>query len=317
MAMPAKTKGWNIYYTILVLWILVYSTLILNTPVNPQSAALYNISEQGLFIIRVTLAIPMFIIWFAGVFAFSALKRYVNLIRDTKEEPAFRDMLKGVGFIVWLGILSSIISTTSSYFAQGASDFSWRPITSTLSQYFFVIPYLIGFSYFLRSSMRFFNLHGKTLKFTKKFIIAASVFISLLGYIFLTLIFSHEASFQQVGDIRPTYYIGPAAATLTLIVPTFIAWFLGIASIQGFSRYVKEATGIIYKSMFNWISLGIVFLVFLSIFLEGLRSIGSAAILQLGLWQILALIYILIFIIAVAYISLAIGVRKLTKIESV
>jgi hypothetical protein len=103
---------------------------------------------------------------------------------------------------------------------------------------------------------------------------------------------------------------------LTIVVPYIYSWYLGLLAAYELHIYTKKVKGIIFRKSWNTVAFGIVWIIISSIMLQYFATV-SAKLNDFSLQTVMLLIYSLLPIIAVGYVLVAIGAKRLTKIEVV
>jgi len=311
-----KKSGW-VSYVLITLAVVVYVFLSLNTPSDPVAMQRYNLSQDALFAIRIGFFIPTFLIWFMGAYAFAALSSYLQLVNGTKEERAFRHMRTGLGILFWGGsVIPSLINSIGSYIGHGVSNYPLRPVFVVIGSYLNVWPLLIGFGFILASAKLFLATINVNYRISVKLRVIGGIILAPIAYLCLSLIFSDPYRLLPSPDGIATYYMSDSILILTIIFPLFLAWVIGLAATKKLSVYGHLVQGKVYSRVFSNISFGLNFLIFLSIFLRTLTSIGTSRIASLGFTSIIFLIYLIFLVISIAYLLIARGTGRLAQIET-
>jgi hypothetical protein len=102
----------------------------------------------------------------------------------------------------------------------------------------------------------------------------------------------------------------------TIIIPYLYAWFEGLACAYNFMLYSKNIKGFLYKKAFFQLSIGLAITVAGFIFIQFITStLGVNT--NKTLDYILVLIYILLGVLIIGLGIMALGAKKLKKIEEV
>lgn len=298
-----------VYAGIFAIWV-VYLFLNLNTPIG--DSARLDLSEQEIFFLRLTIIIPYLLIWLAAAYSFIRVINYSTAIKDSKEANGFYLLSLGI-----LALLASLILSTISSTIDGFVD-SESVIHKDLvilSNYLRVFPYLIAFWFFLAASR--ILLRRLKLVISKTNFIFFGVLLAASVYLWLDLIFTNPTRSVGTADSPATYYLRDSMIVLTIVIPSIVAWVLGIWAVLSFTRYRNKVKGIIYRHAFSSLAVGIWAVIVTSILLQGLLSLGSERLLDLGLGPLLGLIYLFVVIQGVGFLFIALGAKRLTLIETV
>jgi hypothetical protein len=108
--------------------------------------------------------------------------------------------------------------------------------------------------------------------------------------------------------------MSPELVMITLGIPYMYIWFLGMQAATELHAYSKGLVGIFYRRGWNLFISGIAAIIFTSILLQYLTTL-STWLTSLSLGWLLSLLYVLLLLLASAYIVVALGAKKLMKIE--
>lgn len=101
---------------------------------------------------------------------------------------------------------------------------------------------------------------------------------------------------------------------LTMVIPFMYLWFLGLYATAELYLYSKKLKGIVYRKGWNQLALGLATVIGIVI-LEQYLSTISTWLNSLTLAWLVLLLYVLLLILAAAFIVIALGTKKLIKIE--
>ncbi len=132
----------------------------------------------------------------------------------------------------------------------------------------------------------------------------------ILGVIFCCLIVLDHR------ELRATYHMSPELVMLTLGIPYMYMWFLGLFSVVELREYSRTVRGVVYRKSWKLFIAGLAAIILLSILLQYLSTLSSW-LTSLSLGWVLLLLYVLLLLLAGAFIVVALGAQGLTKIEEV
>jgi hypothetical protein len=293
---------WFVILTILV------CILTLASPPDPQALKTYHVSSAQFKIILVFLLIPEALLWFAGFYAFAKLTEYTRYLKNSKEHQAYRQISIGMGFLAFGLVIPSIITQILNNIALHNHGF--KPTSMIISHYLSLLVPLISFTFFRDGSQKLVGLGSRT----KRGSLMGMRFFALF-FIVLAVLFTYTALRTRWVDQNP-YYMSVYPLILTMIIPYLYAWFEGLVSAYNFRLYSTSVKGLLYKRAFLDFSYGLAIVIVGLIFVQFITaSIGARTDEPLGF--ILILIYILLGILLAGLSLMAMGTRKLKKIEEV
>jgi hypothetical protein len=293
-------------------WFVLLTSLVcilsLTLPPDPQALKTYHVSSTQFRIILVMLLIPEILLWYAGFYAFARLSEYTGYLKNSKEHKAFRQITIGMGFLAFGLIIPSIITQILNYIA--IRNHGFKPTSMIISHYISLLVPLISFTYFRDGSQK---LVGSGTHTKRGGLIGMRLFA--LFFIVLAVFFSYAALRTRFAGENP-YYMGVYPLIITIIIPYLYAWFEGLVSAYNFRLFSRSVKGLLYKRAFLDFSYGLAIVIVGLVFVQFITaSIGARTDEPLGF--ILILIYFLLAILLAGLGLMAVGTRKLKKIEEV
>jgi hypothetical protein len=284
---------------------------VFSLPINQQVIKQYNLSVSGLRFIQLTTVVPLLLIWATAYYGFTALSRYSRSIRQDKDGIQMAKLAHGIGVLAFGGPIISIVSSVLNSIAQQNSTF--LPKSTIINNYLSLLVALIAFLYISRGA----NGLAATVKSTPshKSLQMLSLLIITLGSVFCYLIFHNLPHPLKLGVApKPTYYLPDWLILVSIVIPYVFVWYSGALGSLNIYGYYRKVRGTIYKSSLIYIASGISFIIFSYIVLQYLTTLSSK-LAGLKLNSLLLIVYPLILVIAIGYILIALGAKKLRKIE--
>jgi hypothetical protein len=93
-------------------------------------------------------------------------------------------------------------------------------------------------------------------------------------------------------------------------------WAVGIFAAYNINLYRQKVAGIIYRRSWGYLAMGLGWLIVTSIIFQYLTTL-TARLTHLSIYWLLAIVYILLLVLSAGFVLVAIGARKLKKIEEV
>lgn len=306
-------KSHPLYLAILGFWIFyIYFTF--TSPSDTTAQKLLNISDLQVNLIRITVGIPYLLIWLSAAFSFVKIKRYAVAIAPSRESKAFNNIATGVLILLGSLILTTIFSMLRNYFIDMPEI---RPILTVLTNYAYVIPYLIAFGFIFYGSTKLYKTIEEVKIPTKTILLYAVPFV-IFTYVWLESIFTNEFRIiEPASNIGASYYLKDSLLVLTIVIPSLMCWGMGFLAFIKLRIYLLKVKGLIYKRALKSFVYGFAGIIFASIFLQALLSLGPRRLLDLGLSNLLIIIYLFLIIQGIGFFFVAKGAKNLTKIESV
>lgn len=301
-------KQW-LYYSAAVLASIIYLSLSFFAPQNPSAGRLGLNSVQLIFL-KFTIAIPYITTWFFAMYGLSRLEKYIRSTKNKKDGMLALLHSFWVGFL-WVSggtILVALAGGLRSYFMLNMNIY---PIITMIMNYLYVFPPLVGFFIMYRGVSKLRSSQELSVyKYSGSFVNTLIVLIISAFYLFL--IFTNPTrQFSSDPMIPATYYLPDILILVTIVAPIIVTWWLGfsIAFIMGdlipyFTKaeLFKGTTRILY---------GIWAIIFTSILIQSLLSLGTEKLYAIGLGLLLLLIYIFVILQGIGYFFLAFGANTL------
>jgi hypothetical protein len=269
----------------------------------------YHLSNAQYHVLIMAIILPLVAIWFAAFYGYAKLKEYSQAVQKSREGPAFRLIAHGAAWLAWALPATSISSVIFTSIANVHPGFHAAAII--IDNYISLALGLIAFIIISRGTRALSDtVHTGTSLFGFRNLIA--LFITI-GVVFCYLTLNNITASHNDGN---PYHLPVWLLLLTIIVPYLYAWFLGLLAAYEVGMYSKNVKGVLYKQALNLLALGIVGVIITSILIQYLSSL-SESLSHLTLNYILIVIYILLIVYCIGYVLIALGAKKLRKIEEV
>lgn len=295
---------------VVVLW-LVYVGLSVSAPAT-HAINQYRINLVQVHLLRVSILLPVLLIWLAAVFAVSRFRHYSQLVADSPEGLGFRKISNGVLMLFLVLVIPSFVSLISNFYPEAGNLEKW---VSIVRQYLTIILYLMAFWYLYLGSKKLNKAFKIPYKAKLGYRRIATAFLGLLVIAYSWAIFHNQ--FRTVSTdplIKPTYFLPDWLIISTIFIPQIVMWLWGawiISNLHGFSKNVQ---GSVYRNTFAWLTWGVTATLVLLVALQFLAQ-ASTLFGHSSLKVILIVIYILVLLIAIGYLFMARAARYLTSIE--
>jgi hypothetical protein len=303
--MPAIRFSPMRWFAVLLVIVCVLS---LALPPDPTVLKNYHISASAFRVVIIFLLVPEALLWYASFYAYTKIKEYTSYIKDSKEGPAFRHICLGMGFLAFGLIVPSIITAPLNYIAQNNSGF--KPAAAIISHYMTLLFALVSFSLLRSGSQSLISSDGKSRRGS-----LLSMRLFAIFFIFLAVFYSFTTLHTRRVANNP-YFMSVYPLMVTIIVPYLYAWFEGLVSAYNFWLYSINTRGLLYKKAFMQLSVGLATTIIGFIAVQFITStIGARTDETLGF--VLIIVYILLALLLAGLSLMALGTKKLTKIEEV
>lgn len=300
-------KYLSIIYLILVAAYLVQSLIV---PADKSSLHLYHLTSSSFKLLILSIEIPYVVIWLIAFYGYLRLRDYANKIKQEKDGQGYFALSKGIFcLVIWLPISAILPNLFKQIYVHHATT---TASLVRLNVYIDLLILLFGFYYIYIGSQKLLNVVSNN-RFSASLPIILLFIVYSCFYMFLAL---HDPARRVPVDGVPvaTYYEPDWLITLTVIIPRLCYWFLGIQAVYNLFMFRRIVKGKIYKDGMRTFALGVSGTVIITMLLRGLESV-STALTKLHLNSLIIIIYILLIIIAIAYLFIARGSRQLQRLE--
>ncbi|HSW80557.1 MAG TPA: hypothetical protein VLG47_07310 [Candidatus Saccharimonadales bacterium] len=279
------------------------SLLALGLPPDPHTLQQLNISSMEYRLAILALLIPYGVIWYTAFYAFEKLRLYAHSIKGFDDGKAFQSIMVGMGVLAFGLIVPMITALIMNNIVMHNDAF--KPASVIIENYVSLLFELIAFIYINNGTYKLLTLskNKASLAGMRNF---ALIIISL-SVIFTALVMNYHSQHE-------VYYLNTPVLIVTFIIPQLFAWFVAILSAYQFRLYAKFANGLLYRKLLSQLSNGIVVAITGAIAIQFVDNTFAAKF-KHSLGAILVIDYILLAIIAWGLILMALGAKKLKKIE--
>lgn len=294
----------KLFYIYLIFLVIYTGFTLLPTP-DPAILALYSLSALELRLLDITIIALLAGIWFAGFYGYTKLHDYGYAIRKDKDGKHINKITTGVLFLVlWLPV-SSTVSAILNYIAM--KHVGLLSAVKILENYINLILPLVGFIFIGIGARGLSELVRRRPTYIATHLIAI-VFV-YIGLVYYRLV----ATTYHRADV---YHMSIWLILTTIVAPYIYMWLIGMLATYEIYSYWRSVAGIVYRRSWNLLALGLGWLVVMSIAFQYLTTL-SARLNALPLYWLLAIVYSLLLVLAISFVLIALGARKLQRIEEV
>jgi hypothetical protein len=294
-------------YKLWIIFILLFILIVLLAPPNPITLAQYNLTHPSYRVLFLaTVGLPAFITWFAAFYGYEQLRTYSVLIRKSNESSAFEDVTKGSR---WIAMYLPVVILVSVLFMGLANEWSsLRGPGLVLSNYVGAILSIVAFTHVGTGARKLTNNANVRPSLNKvRWLMATFI---LVGVLYCYYIVEHGQ--------RPSspYYLPVAVVLLTIVVPYFYAWFMGLLAILDIEAYAATAPGILYRKALRLLSGGLLIIIISSILLQLINSANTHRG-RLIFGSVLVARYVFYLTISLGFVLVGRSAKKLQQIEKI
>jgi hypothetical protein len=265
----------------------------------------FELSTLKYRLLSLTVLIPMSLIWFAAFYGYSKLRAYTRTIHDTPDGQHVAKITTGLLFLV-IGLpVTSLSSSVLAILVE--HNHSWIAAGTIVKNYLTLLFPLLGFMYISRGARGLSELAGQRPSYWATNLLAAI-------FIILGIVYSYVILHSQ--NIETLYHLPVWLVLSTLAGPYLFMWNIGILAAFEVYLYSRKAPGVLYRRTWQQLALGIGAIMIMQITVQYVTLI-TVQFTQLRLLRLLIIIYILLASLSVGYILVALGAKRLQKIEEV
>jgi hypothetical protein len=292
-----------------MIWFIILAVitcgLALGLPPDPHTLHQLHISSVAYRVAILALLVPYGIIWYAAFYAFAKLKEYSGAIRGSEDGKAFRNIMIGTGVLAF----GLIIPTAASLVMQSIAvhHHGFKSASVIIANYLGLLAALGAFIYINDGTHMLTKLSKNRpgLGGLRTFVL---LFISL-AVVFTYLVINYHVTHN-------VYYLSTPVLITTFIIPGLFAWFIALLSVYEFRLYTKFARGLLYRHALRQFSYGMALVIAGSVANQFVANTFAEKVSH-SIGALLLADYALLSIIAVGLIIMALGTKKLKKIEEV
>lgn len=279
--------------------------------IPPDKAALkqYHLSVGGARALTASFVIPITIIWLAGLYGSLKMKGYAQLVRKSKEGPAFYYLALGIIVLVITQPLNAVLGSLLAFTARHHT--TWAPSLTIIYNYLSLIFMATGLVIIALGAEKLVNLVRIKYSFWYRQ-------IWMLAFIALSSIYSYFIIAQPIHTSlsRRSYFMPNWLILLTIAIPYLFFWYRGFFAASAIFSYQKKVKGSVYKGSLSYLAAGIALVVVSSIAIRFI-STASTQISRLSLTPVLFIIYGFLVLLGAGFLLITYGAKKLWMIEEV
>lgn len=292
------------WYTILLI---ITAILTVFVPASPSVLQTLHTSEEVYRVLIITLLVPYAIIWFSAFYGYDQLAKYSQALIFTGEGKAFRKIANGLGVLAWGLILQALSSLVLNSITHAHPGFD--AMETFINHYFGLLIALIAFLTIESGTYALAQLvhaHYSHSVYRWLVIIGAAV-----GALFQRVVFLNQVSG------RNPYHLSAVPLIFTIIVPYVFTWIMGVISVYELALYAATVKGLLYKHALQFLANGISVVILLSVVTQFISAAVISPKNNASFGTILLMVYVLFAAIALGFVLVAIGSRRLKRIEEV
>jgi hypothetical protein len=246
------------------------------------------------------------LVWFAAFYGYEQLRLYARLLPSSKDGEGFKKILSGMR---WLSIFTPIPTIMSLLLSAVANVHpGFRGPSIVLSTYILIIFAIFAFTT-ISTGCRWLADVVRARPALWKVRISAAGFI-VMGVLYCYFVLKHTVNGQT------PYHLSPIWLAITVIIPFFFAWFMGLLAVLDLDAYSTKVSGLLYRRALRYLSAGWLIVIGSSIIIQYINSANPIRG-RLVLGGVLVIRYLFYVGLICGFSLIANGAKKLQQIEKI
>jgi len=279
--------------------------LALGLPPDPHAVQQLHTSPMAYRLAIASLLIPYIFIWYLSFYVFAKLQQYSRSLKDAEDGVAFQKITVGVSAIAFSLIVPTIISLIVNAIAAHQPGFKSAAVI--INNYISLFPGLVAFLLLYNGARALLHTNPGGVK--ELDLRWHAPWFLLVGVVFAYLTIENQYRWHP-------YHLALWLLIVTFIVPYLYGWTVGLLSAYNLSLYARTVHGTLYRRVIKQFAVGIIVVIIASAATQFVSvTLGQRADKSLG--AVLSIDYGLLIVIAVGFGLMALGTKKLNRIEEV
>ncbi len=275
-------------------------------PANVGTMHAYHLTATQYHILLLLIDLPLSAVWFSAFYGYKTLREYAAVIGEATESEGFGRIVLGLIWLAWWLPVGTIVMLILHAIAYANSGFYAAAII--IEHYLSIAVAVVAFLLISAGTHQLAERsHRPTTSNIRSIIAACTLFGVLYGYFSLR---------QIIGGGPNPYHLPVWLILCTVTAPYLYAWFMGLFAVYEITRYQQKAKGLLYKQALTYIAGGMAAIIGSSIVIQVATS-GTRYLTRLNLNGALLIVYLFLLVYAVGFCLVALGAKRLKKIEEV
>ena len=306
---PRRIPAW-LAYGLLGILSAAYAACTLLSPIGNRINT-YGLDHDHIRLIQVTLVLPIIGVWFIALWGSLRFKNYAVGISEGADGRALNTVANGLLTLVSSLAVNGVVQAVGKLMVPRFG----LEATTIITNYVSLGLSLIAFVIICRGAWQLAALVGYRGVRRNQF--WGFLVLAVMGVLYAWLLAHNPDRLTSANPDQITpYYLSDWLLLTTIVIPYLVLWNLGLTAVAAVRSYQCHAKGIIYRNALGRLAAGL-FTIIMALLLIQLTDAIGPSLVRLGLSSILFLIYLLIFVYAFGHVLVALGARRLAKIEEV
>jgi hypothetical protein len=300
-----KYSRWA-YVAVVVSWT-IYAALTLFAPAAANTR--YHMSTMDLVLLRLTVIVPIHLVWLVAVRGAVAFKSYAEIIKGSPEADEINQIANGLLWTIAYLVSISLVGSIEPLFYH--THFFNAAII--LRDHIPPLIALVGFLklYFGSHKLRTVANFTTWTRSTVIVLIAFGLFVAS----FVLEFASTPVNSTALTVTRNSTSLLPLGLLLfTLVMPYVIGWFMGVLASINILKFSHSVKGILYRKALGNLVRGIATIVIFAIAIQ-LTTFADRFLTNLSIGLVLVVVYGLIALYALGFVFIWMGAKQLERLE--
>ncbi len=275
------------------------------TPRSISTIQTYELSTIQYYLLSLSVALPLSLIWFAAFYGYGKLRAYSQTIHGTPDGKHMARITTGIMVLAFGLPLSSLLGSAIAIAVQQNPDL--QAAGSVIRNYVSMLYPLVGFVFISRGARGLSDLAKQRPSYLAT---------NALGAIFIAISVLYCYIVATSQNINEIYHLPGWLVLSSLVAPYLFTWYIGLSSAFEIHSYSRTAPGVLYRKTWNMLATGIGAIIIMQIVVQYITTL-TVQLANLRLLRLLIIVYILLALLAVGYVLVALGAKRLQKIEEV
>jgi magnesium-transporting ATPase (P-type) len=269
----------------------------------------YGLTHSSYYLVIFPIVVLLVLIFLAGFYGSLTIKKYSSAIRDSHDGRAMNLISNGLLVLALSLPVTSVVATISGLIER--NHLSMMPALTIFNNYLGLV--FMGLSFMLitiGAEWLYEIVRAKISPWPQK--------VWVLAFIIFSTLYTYFIVFQatQPGAAQKIYYLPHWLLLISIVIPYLYIWYRGANAGYCIYEYRQNVPGKLYKSALNLLAGGIGLVIISSIASRTITTL-STKLTSLHLTPLLIIIYALLALMGGGFLLIALGARRLIKIEEV
>lgn len=302
--MKAKHKSY--YGLVLAIWA-VYLALTLLTPLT-ESTNVFRISRQTMVLLQFSVTIPYLGVWLVALRGILVFDNFIRGLSDVEYVQGLRLMKTGLVLL----FAAMLAGTLFGAFAGLCRALETRVELATISMHYVnTVAYTAAFTSIFSGSRRLVESASSErdeARIRRTLVFSVWTAMTLVS---LALFFTNQSRTSSIDPAVPaTYFLPDEIVLSTVIVPTVVGWYFGLASIDKLVQISSSVRALLVKNYLRRASRGFAFLLLTAFILNLFQFVGTQRLVEFGLGRVLVVVYMFLVLQGLGFMLVGSVVRE-------